>query len=181
MQNIHCFQDPSQFPKTSTVHVASHQAASLISTPPYFVLTPGTSQPANTDEPPLQCLSCWSSCRPFWESKKPHWNFPPPWFPSNLFCILFSLFLSFFPHHVLFLHSSQFSLSLTGCWHYWHSSALNLLGVKSYTQIFAFPVGTSNSLGKTLKFPCGNSSGRSQTAREGALLPFFSRTCIAEC
>lgn len=95
MQNIHCFQDPSQFPKTSTVHVASHQAASLISTPPYFVLTPGTSQPANTDEPPLQCLSCWSSCRPFWESKSPIEIFLLP--DSLLICFAFySLFFFLF-------------------------------------------------------------------------------------
>lgn len=146
------------------------------------MLIPGTSQPANTDEPLLQCCSCWSSCCAFFgKAKSPIEIFLLPDF--ILICFAFYSFFFFFsfPHHVLFLHPSQFSLSLTGCWHYWHSSAFNLLGVKSYTEIFAFPVGTSSSLGKTLKFPCGNSSGRSQTAREGALLPFFSRTCIAEC
>lgn len=92
MQDIHHLEDPSRFPKASTVHIASHQAAvlMLIFLPlPYFVLTPGASRAANTGEPCCSAPLAGLHAALLWESKKPLWNFPSPSFASNLFCILF--------------------------------------------------------------------------------------------
>lgn len=169
----------SHFPKVSNVHAASHIAASFMLAfllPLYFMLTTEHLKLLMQMSTAL-ALFLLAMMLPFFAKAK---GFVQICLLPDLFLICFAFDSFFFFFHILFLRSSQFSLSLAGCWHCWHPSALNLFGVKSYTQIFAFPVGTFSSLSKTSKFPCGNSCGRSQTVREGASFPHSSYTCISE-